>query len=705
MLLKLIIVHLLPFDISKRGVTTQTTTDYTLFRNFTKRNQENQNTKHQAKKPVGSVFRLLKRKGLNDLTYSTTTTNSGRLRFTVATMNSSKGRWFVLEPRQQQQQPRKQNTSNSFIPMGWMQLLLLIFLLFLHSSPCHAFHIKTQRPGSIGKSLVVAKSKIIPSAVLVSKEQESPFLNDTANQLQQLQQQQQLQRSSESDDQTYQTQSPSNKSLLLYSSSPPSSPMVAIVLNTNARSVTPDLIPMAQAIFGPSAVYVTSTVEEAQQAAHDIIASKVPLVIPVGGDGTLSSIIHYMTRAILRHQCQQDHHHHYNNTSNTNNNTTTVDQAIPSLPMIAYIPLGTGNGAGSVVGCYSPTRRPWWKRIIGGKRTRKQELQTVMTLLQSLGQTIQQYSTPSYPYSWLDHWKESPIDVVELPMMELTTSQQQQQQQQQTNMGDVCFFAGVGFDSLMLQDFQQIKEWSKRRNILKESLGSVLGYCVALVSLTLPKCITRQAHQVHVEIATRHASTTYWVDHRRGDVLRPVLLPITNQSQDESVLLYHGTAGIVAAGTLPFYGGGLRLFPFARMTLDKMHLRVGRIHPLRGFVNIPKIFQGSYRDQRKHTFGCLDFLSDDLDITVSSSVPSTTTTTTTTTTGNEQTNTDTNGIEQEKEGYPLQHSGESVGTCKHFRLRVLPHPVQFVTFLPPRVIRDESQNNHHLTTTTQSKEK
>lgn len=113
--------------------------------------------------------------------------------------------------------------------------------------------------------------------------------------------------------------------------------------------------------------------------------------------------------------------------------------------------------------------------------------------------------------------------------------------------------------------------------------------------------------------------------------------------------LYKGKTGILAAGTSPFYGGGLRLFPFARMTLDKMHLRLGRIHPLTGFVNIPAIFQGSYRDTTEENFGCIDFVGSDFDIAVD-------------------------------EGFPFQHSGESLGHFKSFRLSVIKEPVKFVTF-------------------------
>jgi hypothetical protein len=225
----------------------------------------------------------------------------------------------------------------------------------------------------------------------------------------------------------------------------------------------------------------------------------------------------------------------------------------------------------------------------------------------------------------------------------------------------------------MLNDFKEIKAWSRNRSgLLHRWLSSVAGYCVALVLKTLPKAI-RGRHNIHVTVqtldhnnnnnhhddddknnyeddsrsktdTTTSNTTTLWVDHRRGDFVRP-LLP-TNRT-----VCFHGFTGILAAGTCPYYGGGLRLFPFARLHTDKMHLRLGRIHPMTGFFNIPGIFAGSYRDTSDEEFGVLDFLGTGFDVEI-------------------------------HDGFPLQHSGEAVGHVDHFRMHVIQEPVRFVDFLP-----------------------
>jgi hypothetical protein len=324
------------------------------------------------------------------------------------------------------------------------------------------------------------------------------------------------------------------------------------------------------------------------------------VVVPVGGDGTLSTLLDIMVKEIMN-----------------SSRSMTVEEAMAELPLVGYIPLGTGNGVGSVVGCQGISGG--LKSILpGAKRRKKNSLRNVLERIKTVAQDTQ----------------SNLFEVVELPMIEVSYLQEK----------ELCFFAGVGFDSLMLNDFKEIKNWSQRTGILKRTLGSVTGYCVALVIKTLPKCVFGGVHNINVTVTTKSPEDTTWIDHRRGDVMRRVT-PCGN--------LYQGMTGILAAGTSPFYGGGLRLFPFARMTLDKMHLRLGRIHPLTGFFNIPKIFEGSYRDT-SDKFGCIDFVGSQFTVNVHG---------------------------EDDEGFPFQHSGESVGHASSFQLQVVKEPVKFISFM------------------------
>ena len=393
----------------------------------------------------------------------------------------------------------------------------------------------------------------------------------------------------------------------------PRNQKAAIVLNVNAGSVTPDLCDVANEVFGEANVFLTSTEDEARQAVRHIVDQHYSLVVPVGGDGTLSTLLTLMAQDIIK-----------------DNVSMNINDAMKELPFIGYIPLGTGNGVGSVVGC-SVGKKSLRNVLPGAKRRKRRHLQQLFERLQQVAQD--------------DSSDDSNYEVVELPMMQVTMHND-------PSTSELCFFAGVGFDSLMLNDFKRIKAWSKRTGVLTKLLSSVTGYCVALVVQTLPKCVFQGKHNINVQLTTRHPEETTWIDHRRGDVMRKV----------SGKVLYSGKTGILAAGTSPFYGGGLRLFPFARMTLDKMHLRLGRIHPLVGFANIPRIFSGSYRDTSDR-FGCIDFVGTDFDVQVSSE-------------------------DEKDDGFPFQHSGESVGHAENFRLQVVKEPVRFVSFT------EKSWNNH-----------
>ena len=217
---------------------------------------------------------------------------------------------------------------------------------------------------------------------------------------------------------------------------------------------------------------------------------------------------------------------------------------------------------------------------------------------------------------------------------------------------------------------------------------------------------------------------TLWVDHRRGDFSELAVQGGRKKEEEEKGssssrrkkhLIYKGTTGIIAASTTPYYGGGMRLFPYAQLIPDKLQLRLGRILPLTGVVNILGIFAGSYRETSDREFGCMDFIGTEFEVEVRGS-------------GgykeyvrkesekkkgrrrkrslflrwmsrrgkNEHSRDDDDqddgNSSSEKQqpistkGFPFQHSGESMGIKERFRLRVVQEPVKFVSFLEPRVV-------------------
>ena len=471
------------------------------------------------------------------------------------------------------------------------------------------------------------------------------------------------------------------------------------------------------------------------------------LVIPVGGDGTLSGWINTMVDEILLfHKLEHDADSSKNNETTTNNGTSnmTVEEAMQQLPVLAYIPMGTGNGLGYVIGCKAgksssndvdvPTKSILSKINVFTymKRQKLERARQVMARLKEVGDAIQDAEQ-------LEQLDTSKCSIVEMPVMQVThpssDSTSSNNNPDENGKGDLCFFAGAGFDSLMLHDFQQIKAWSKNKSssstavllpsFVKDALSSVAGYCVALVTKTLPQTLRYGSHKIHVEVTTMDEDTL-WVDHRRGDFSELAVQGGRKKEEEEKGsssrrkkhLIYKGTTGIIAASTTPYYGGGMRLFPYARLIPDKLQLRLGRISPLTGVVNILGIFAGSYRETSDREFGCMDFIGTEFEVEVRGS-------------GgykeyvrkesekkkgrrrkrslflrwmsrrgkNEQSRDDDDqddgNSSSEKQqpistkGFPFQHSGESMGIKERFRLRVVQEPVKFVSFLEPRVVRDD----------------
>lgn len=419
---------------------------------------------------------------------------------------------------------------------------------------------------------------------------------------------------------------------------------IAVILNINARSVTQSSISIAKEIVGKDNVFVTANVEDNEKASKIIVERGYELIVPAGGDGTLCSVINAVVNARRMHVM-----HMKNDSIESPVETKT---RIDKLPKFAFLPLGTGNGMG----------------MLAGPRFKGRKNQKVQKTLTKLKDIVEKHENN------LDR-----IPVVKCPMIEIRTDKTIQLEENSNNPEcthrELCFFAGAGFDSLMLNDFKILKKWSKNKPGLRRFLGSVVGYTVALFVRTLPQCLILRSHKLSIRVTVPkikesasdeyNTDTTYWIDPRRGDTAMEITQTQSPDSQssssslfptkvaDDRQLIFEGETGIVAAGTTPYYGGGIKLFPFSRVQPHHMHLRLGRIHPLIGFLNIPWIFRGSYRH---YNMGCLDFLGSDFDVELS-------------------------------KPYPFQHSGEAVDDgVKRFILRVADEEIEFVDFLKPRLV-------------------
>eukprot|EP00594_Rhizosolenia_setigera_P013553 CAMPEP_0178971830 /NCGR_PEP_ID=MMETSP0789-20121207/20571_1 /TAXON_ID=3005 /ORGANISM="Rhizosolenia setigera, Strain CCMP 1694" /LENGTH=516 /DNA_ID=CAMNT_0020659001 /DNA_START=297 /DNA_END=1844 /DNA_ORIENTATION=+ len=417
---------------------------------------------------------------------------------------------------------------------------------------------------------------------------------------------------------------------------------VAVILNQNARSVNSKIIQVCVDIIGKDNVHVSSSLDEMPIIAEKLLNYKTVMIC--GGDGTLCCTLQYMLKKVS-------------------------DKEEAEMPKIAYAPLGTGNAMGRFVG-------PRFKSFGIGKRNKINMLKQMLTCLTNK-----------------DDSKRMNSRIVPVPIMQATTVSYDTNKKNNggemtattTTREEMCFFAGAGFDSLMLNDFRIINKWAKGKKILNRVLGSVAGYTVALFVRTLPQCVTQGKHHVNVRVTTKNNKSVYWMDPRRADTA--ILCTkedvnhddntkdidsksmFANDVQDDEILLFEGQSGIIAASTAPYYGGGLKVFPFAGPALlsstpnnSNIHLRLGRIHPLKGVLNMYGIFRGTYREYHKGQV--LDFVGEEFKIEL-------------------------------YESYPFQHSGEAFETpIKEFSVKTTSNDnnktniIEFIDFLKPRVVVD-----------------
>jgi diacylglycerol kinase family enzyme len=168
---------------------------------------------------------------------------------------------------------------------------------------------------------------------------------------------------------------------------------------------------------------------------------------------------------------------------------------------------------------------------------------------------------------------------VELPMLEVEDR--------------LAPFAGVGLDSLILEDYNTTKSLFARTPLAAMASGAP-GYALAVAGRSVWRYIAESRPSV---VIINEGATAWRVDLSGRRVGRPVR---------RGEVLYRGPVTIAAASAIPFFGLGLRLFPQASQRTDRFQLRVGLIDTLTLLANLPALFQGTLHDDRIHDFFCTE---------------------------------------------------------------------------------------------------
>ena len=156
--------------------------------------------------------------------------------------------------------------------------------------------------------------------------------------------------------------------------------------------------------------------------------------------------------------------------------------------------------------------------------------------------------------------------------------------------GTLTPFAGLGVDAICLDHYNSTKQALSRTALTRPLSSGAPAYAISIVGRSLPEFLFRGHPRVRIVNEGAPAQ-------RIGQDDRP-------EAQDipEGGLLYEGPSRLVAMSTIPYWGLGARIFPFAEERDDRFQLRVGDIHSLQVAGNIRSIWRGTYRAENLHDF-------------------------------------------------------------------------------------------------------
>lgn len=169
--------------------------------------------------------------------------------------------------------------------------------------------------------------------------------------------------------------------------------------------------------------------------------------------------------------------------------------------------------------------------------------------------------------------------------------------------GKLAPFAGTGLDSQILDDYAATTRALDRVGIGRV-ISSGVRYTLAVGLRSVPRFMMRRLPQVEVV----NVGGPAYALTPDGNI-DPVSLP-------RGTVLYRGPCTLAGAATVPCYGFGVRIFPFADARPDKFHVRCTDASALEALSHLPSVLRGTYQSPSLR-----DFLCDAVEIHMERPVP------------------------------------------------------------------------------------
>lgn len=158
-------------------------------------------------------------------------------------------------------------------------------------------------------------------------------------------------------------------------------------------------------------------------------------------------------------------------------------------------------------------------------------------------------------------------------------------------------FCGFGIDAVMLRDYNAVKKMLSHGPLKRLAPGPV-SYAIAATTRTIPRYLVNKTPHCRV---INEGGDAYRIGEKGAKIGTPI---------HKGQIIYEGPGKLVCMATIPYYGFGFRMFPYAEDRPDRMHLRISNISPYAFVKHFREIFRGEYEDMRT-TF---DYFVEDISI-------------------------------------------------------------------------------------------
>jgi diacylglycerol kinase family enzyme len=166
--------------------------------------------------------------------------------------------------------------------------------------------------------------------------------------------------------------------------------------------------------------------------------------------------------------------------------------------------------------------------------------------------------------------------------------------------GFIAPFCGLGADAIVLADYGKVKSALGKTPLAGIAPGP-LSYVLAATTRSIPGFLARKMSHCRVR---NDGAEAYRLGSKGGVIGPPIP---TGQT------LYEGPMRICALSTIPYYGYGFRMFPFADERPDRMNLRIATIGPLSFIRHFREIWRGEYENPEEVSDYLVDAVTIEID--------------------------------------------------------------------------------------------